>query len=57
MFNILNNAKDALVERNIQERSIFIESFNDESFVYVRISDNAGRIEQGVMTKNFRPLL
>lgn len=55
MLNILNNAKDALVERNIQERSIFIESFSDESFVYVRISDNAGGIEQGVMAKIFDP--
>ena len=55
MLNILNNAKDALVERNIQGRYILIESFNDESSVYIRISDNAGGIDQGVMAKIFDP--
>lgn len=55
MLNILNNAKDALVERNVQERYIFIESFSDASFAYIRISDNAGGIEQDVMAKIFDP--
>jgi len=55
LVNILNNANDALVEKVDENRVIFIEIKKDDSKVYIRIKDNAGGIEQAIISRIFEP--
>ncbi|MDZ7817519.1 MAG: HAMP domain-containing sensor histidine kinase [Aliarcobacter sp.] len=56
LMNILNNAKDALMEKNIdKKRYIFIDLYFDEKDVYVKILDNAGGIDENIIDKVFEP--
>ncbi len=55
-INILNNAKEALVDNNIKNRTINIE-VNDQqdNGVIVSICDNAGGIDKNILPKIFNP--
>jgi signal transduction histidine kinase len=55
ILNIINNAKDALVDSDIEEKSIdiSIEKVNKE--IVISIVDNAGGIPQEIMDKIFDP--
>jgi len=55
-INILNNAKEALVDNNIKNRTINIE-VNDQqdNGVIVSICDNAGGIDKDILPKIFNP--
>ncbi len=55
LINILNNSKDALLERNIEERRINIVIEKQEDKVRLRIEDNAGGISEEIMEKIFDP--
>lgn len=55
IFNILQNAKDALVENNILNKKIFVSIKKDKDFAYVNISDNAGGIPSEMANKVFKP--
>lgn len=55
VLNILGNAKDALVERRIQNGKITIILENENDFAVVRIRDNAGGIAADVLQKIFDP--
>jgi len=52
---LLNNAKDALVERNIFNGKIEIELFHQENEYVIKITDNAGGITKSVKEKMFEP--
>jgi len=52
---LLNNAKDALVNRNIHQAKIKISIIKDDSHVNVTISDNAGGMTKSIMNKIFEP--
>lgn len=55
IMNIVTNAKDAFVEREIEERIIFIHSFMDEDEINIFIRDNAGGIPENIINKIFEP--
>lgn len=54
-INIIKNARDILVEKNIENSHIKIKSFVEDSFIYVTIEDNAGGIPEDVIKKVFEP--
>jgi len=54
VLNIINNAKDAFVERKIKNRCIKIEISSDDEFYYIHFSDNAGGIPLDVIGDIFK---
>jgi len=55
LINIINNAKDVLVERNVQAPQVLITVDAEEGRAVVTISDNAGGIPDNVVDKIFTP--
>lgn len=56
MMNILNNAKDVLLEKNVDKKKyIFISLYFDKKYIYIDILDNAGGIEESIIEKVFEP--
>lgn len=56
IINIINNARDALRERQVDSPSISINVFiADNKNVYLNISDNAGGIDSKIINKIFDP--
>ena len=55
ILNILSNAKDVIMEREIKEPKIEIDLYQKDKIVYCEISDNAGGIEKENMEKIFDP--
>jgi len=54
-LNILNNAKDVLVEKEIKNKMVSIEIIKENQFVVVKIHDNAGGIPEDIKDKVFDP--
>ena len=55
LLNILGNAKDALVERNVKNAKIVVTIAQENEQAVVRIHDNAGGISDDVIAKVFDP--
>jgi signal transduction histidine kinase len=55
VLNILSNAKDVLIDRNIKDKEVQISTFQKENNIFIEISDNAGGIPKGVIEKIFEP--
>lgn len=56
MLNLLNNAKDTLLERKTPSPSISVEVKQHKSgWVIIKVSDNAGGIAQGILHKIYDP--
>ena len=55
LLNILNNSKDALKVREIEERLIFIDLFVEDEIAFIRIRDNGGGIDEEVIGHIFEP--
>ena len=57
LVNILNNAKDALVENidNEEERLIFIDLYKQGNKAIISIRDTAGGISDDILPKIFEP--
>lgn len=55
LINIINNAKDALLERKPSNPCIRIRVFHDNDLAVVTIADNAGGIDADVLPKVFDP--
>ncbi len=55
LLNILNNAKDALMEKDIEDKKIIIKIDKNEDGVVVSIEDNAGGIDEEIIDKIFDP--
>ena len=53
--NILNNAKDALIEHKIKDPHISIKTSCNNNSVSVVFSDNAGGIPKDIIDKVFEP--
>jgi C4-dicarboxylate-specific signal transduction histidine kinase len=53
IFNILQNAKDALIEKNIVYKKVFISIKKDKEFACINIIDNAGGISPDIVNKIF----
>lgn len=55
LLNIINNAKDVLIEKVPNSRELFIRVFKDEKNAYVEVEDNAGGIAPEIFEKIFDP--
>jgi len=55
ILNILNNAKDVLVERGIAEPVVFVECRCEDGRNVIKVRDNAGGIPQAILDKIFDP--
>ena len=55
LLNILKNAEDIFVERDIKNRKIDIEVFKKNDCLIIKISDNGGGIEKKYINKIFEP--
>ena len=55
LINIINNAKDALVENNIDDAFINIYYDSDEKYIKLYIEDNAGGIPEDIIERIFDP--
>jgi signal transduction histidine kinase len=56
LINLLNNAKDAFVERETKtKKQITISVSSDSDNVYVEVADNAGGIPESIIHKIFKP--
>ena len=54
-LNILNNAKDVLVSKNLDEKVVFIKCYKHNSQAVVEIYDNGGGIDKDIKLKIFEP--
>lgn len=55
ILNIINNAKDALLERTQKEKKIHITLQENTSDIVLSIKDNAGGVDENIMEKIFDP--
>ena len=55
LLNILNNAKDALVEINKEKRFIHMKSYKTNKEIIIEIIDNAGGVKEEIIDKIFEP--
>ena len=55
LINIFNNSKDVLVEKEVEDKFLFISTFIDDNKGIIKIKDNAGGIPQDVLPKIFEP--
>ena len=55
IINLLNNAKDALNLKKIEDKNINISIDSDDKFAYISVQDNGGGIDESVMDKIFKP--
>jgi C4-dicarboxylate-specific signal transduction histidine kinase len=57
VLNILKNAEDALLERNIENPTIYLNTYKQEedSGYILEIGDNAGGIPKDIMNEIFMP--
>lgn len=55
ILNLLSNAKDILIERQIKNPKIDIEIKDGTNFALVKIKDNAGGVDASIIDKIFEP--
>ncbi len=55
LLNIIKNSKDAFLEKNIQNPSIFIKTKYIDNYINILIFDNAGGINEAIIDKIFEP--
>ncbi|KAB7885040.1 sensor histidine kinase [Poseidonibacter ostreae] len=55
LINILNNAKDALLEKEDGDKLIIINTYKKDNVLCVEIIDNAGGIKEHIIEKIFEP--
>ncbi len=55
LLNLLNNAKDALLENRTEGRTIWIRIYEDAGQACIEIEDNAGGIPEAIIEKVFDP--
>ncbi len=54
ILNIINNSKDAFVEKNLENREIFIKVYEENDEKIIEISDNAGGIDKNIINDIFK---
>jgi len=55
ILNLLNNSKDALLEKNMDNLNIDVSGKYDEEWVCITVKDNAGGIPSEIIEKIFDP--
>ncbi len=54
-LNILNNAKDVLIIRSVQNKKISISLRSEDKYANIKISDNGGGISPDIISEIFQP--
>ncbi|WP_428026753.1 ATP-binding protein [Arcobacter sp.] len=54
-INILNNSKDILNEKNIEERIIEVSFYKENDKITITLQDNAGGVNENILDKIFDP--
>jgi C4-dicarboxylate-specific signal transduction histidine kinase len=55
IINIIHNARDILLERNIESPWVMLDIIEDEKDITITIEDNGGGIEENILDKIFEP--
>ena len=55
VINILKNAQDALLEKKVEDGTIWLNAYDANGFFIIEIEDNAGGIPEAVLPKIFDP--
>jgi signal transduction histidine kinase len=55
VLNIMNNAKDILIERDVPDKKIILEVKTIDNIALITIEDNAGGIPEDILPKIFDP--
>ncbi len=55
IINLINNAKDALIEMQVQNKEISISGKNKKDHVVIKVSDNAGGVPEDIIEHIFEP--
>ena len=55
VLNIISNAKDVLIERDIKNPRIEVHILKDKNYVYCEINDNGGGIKEEHLNRIFEP--
>ncbi len=55
ILNLIKNAEDVLLDKNIKDPNIYIRTYDDEKFSYFEINDNAGGIPNNILGNIFDP--
>ncbi len=55
LLNIINNAKDVLVEKEVQDSEVTISMHKDDAMLSLCIHDNAGGVPESIIEKIFDP--
>jgi nitrogen-specific signal transduction histidine kinase/HAMP domain-containing protein len=55
IINILNNSKDALLLQEKEQRFIRIKTYMQNEKCFINISDNAGGVNENILSKVFEP--
>jgi len=55
LINLINNSKDALIERKIVDKKIIIRAENRDETLFIRVEDNAGGISEEIIDRIFEP--
>jgi PAS domain S-box-containing protein len=55
LINIINNAKDAYKNSDIQYKNIYIKAFSQNNDVIIELQDNAGGIDDKIIDRIFEP--
>ena len=54
-LNVLNNARDILIEKNVENKKVIIEYDSNDSLYCISFTDNAGGVPQNILPKIFDP--
>ena len=55
LLNILNNAKDVLIENKISSKWVELKMQSEDDKVIITIEDNAGGVPEHIISKIFDP--
>lgn len=55
LINLFKNARDAMVEKKIEEKELNITTYEKYNYVVIEVEDNAGGIQKELINKIFEP--
>lgn len=55
LINLIKNARDILIEKDIKNRKIFIKFYEEPEYLVLELEDNAGGIPEDIIKKIFEP--
>ena len=55
IINIINNAKDAFTEQEIENKYIFIDTKIENDTIFIHLKDNANGIKENIIKRIFDP--